>query len=139
MHNIEGVLICPDSTVQQVMTLIDTNAIGIALVVDSDRRLLGTITDGDVRRAILRGLGLDARAALVMNASPVSARESSSPAERLRLMDEGKKGNAVQHLPLLDPDGRVTGIALRRELMRAKAIAVTAAIMAGGNATGTKL
>ncbi len=137
MTNLEPLLVRQECSIREAMATIDANGQGIVLVVDRELHLMGTVTDGDVRRAILRGVSLDAPAASVMNTNPVSALENASPAERLRLMDEGKKGTSVHHLPMLDTAGRVTGIALRRELMRPPASATTAVVMAGG--LGTRL
>ena len=52
-------LITKSQTVRELMSLMDRCALGIALVVDEQRRLEATITDGDVRRAILLGIELD--------------------------------------------------------------------------------
>ena len=57
--SIEDLIIMPAESVLQVRQGIDENASSIALVVDEDRRLLGTVADGDIRRAFLQGAALD--------------------------------------------------------------------------------
>ena len=54
-----NLLVTPSMSVQEVMECIDRNAKGIALVVDEEFHLIGTITDGDIRRSILSGMNLD--------------------------------------------------------------------------------
>ena len=66
MIDIERISIGPESSIREVMARIDEGAMGIAVVIDHDRRLLGTITDGDIRRAILAGTPLDTPIAKVI-------------------------------------------------------------------------
>src|SRR5438105_12981885 len=54
-----NLMVTPSMSVQEVMECIDRNAKGIALVVDEEFHLIGTITDGDIRRSILSGMNLD--------------------------------------------------------------------------------
>ncbi|MFD2881199.1 CBS domain-containing protein [Paenibacillus rhizoplanae] len=58
-------------TVIETMKIIDQSSLQFAVVVDKDRKLLGTVTDGDIRRGILRGIPLDSPINLVMNSSPI--------------------------------------------------------------------
>ena len=62
----EKVLILPETTIMNAISIIDTSALRIALVVDHERRLLGTVTDGDIRRGILKGLSLDSNVTEIM-------------------------------------------------------------------------
>jgi D-glycero-alpha-D-manno-heptose-7-phosphate kinase len=84
-----------------------TDGSGIALVVDADQRLLGVLTDGDVRRALLGGRSLDDPIALVMSRAPTVADVDASPHELLRLFDRH-----IRHLPLVDRDNRVVDLVL---------------------------
>lgn len=59
MLELESLLVNPNSPIREVIACIDSNTEGIALVVDHERRLIGTVTDGDIRRAILAGTNLD--------------------------------------------------------------------------------
>ncbi len=58
-ERLEKIFIGIDATVRQAIASIDAGAIEIALVVTEGRRLVGTITDGDVRRALMADVGLD--------------------------------------------------------------------------------
>ena len=59
MPNILPLCLRPDGTIRQAMACIENNKAKIALVVDDEDRLIDTITDGDVRRAILAGVDLN--------------------------------------------------------------------------------
>ncbi|MBI3315522.1 MAG: nucleotidyltransferase family protein, partial [Candidatus Omnitrophica bacterium] len=105
-------LVRPSVKIRQVLKTIDEGSFRIALVVDKDRRLLGTVTDGDARRGILRGISLDDRAERVMKKDPVSVRIYEDKARMLRIMREKQ----VFQMPLLDAEGRVVGLELLDEL-----------------------
>lgn len=87
----------------------------ICLVVDDRQRLLGTITDGDVRRAILRGLSLDAPADNAMKATPTTGVLGDAPETLHELMVRLDLGQ----IPLLDAQGRVAGLATGKSLPHA--------------------
>ena len=132
---IAGVLISSDSTIQEAMACIDRNARGIALVVDEEQRLLGTITDGDIRRAILDRLDIDVSVSELLERKsgtpypkPITAPLGTARAELLQLMTK----NAVRQIPLLDKDGRVVELTTWDGLLPGEALPLQAVIMAGG-------
>ncbi|HJT08094.1 MAG TPA: CBS domain-containing protein, partial [Stellaceae bacterium] len=65
-------LVRDSATIRDAIRAIDDSALQIALVMDGEQRLVGTVTDGDVRRGLLRGITLDAAAADIMNRRPAS-------------------------------------------------------------------
>lgn len=121
-------------TVKQSMTLQDTiacihkNPAQIALVVDSDGRLEGTITDGDVRRALLKGCSLESNVAQVMNSQPITLPEDVSDELIYAVM---QKKN-IRHIPLIDRQGRVHALVSSAEFFAPKAKENWVVIMAGG-------
>jgi len=134
MDELARFLVTPESSIHEVIACIDRNAKGIALVVDEMHRLIGTVTDGDIRRAILAGLNLDlpVQALLEFRASmpysPLTAPVGTPDAELLRMMNE----YAIRHIPLLDETGRVVDIAFLSDLVREYELPLTAVVMAGG-------
>lgn len=133
-------LLDPTSTLQQAIGCIDKNACGIALLVDDQMHLTGTITDGDIRRAILAGVDLQTPVSVLLaqKASspypkPITAPESSQPGALLELMHK----YVIRQIPLLDGDGRVVGLALMDDLLPGDDLPLQAVIMAGG--FGTRL
>ena len=81
-------LVREDTTILEALREIDAHRLQIALVVDGERRLVGIVADGDVRRGLLRGLGLDAAVAEIMRHNPIIARTSDGDEAILGLMRE---------------------------------------------------
>jgi dTDP-glucose pyrophosphorylase len=129
-------LIAKSNTVRELMTLMDRCALGIALVVDEHRRLEATITDGDVRRAILLGIELDQPVGEFLGARkdngrrglPVTALAGTAHEELRQLMAEYR----IRQIPLLDAEERVVDIALDSDYTAALALPLDGFIMAGG-------
>ena len=121
-------LIGPESTVREAVETIDAAGVQIAIVVDGDGRLLGTVTDGDVRRAILRGVALDDAVAQVMNHNPTTAREDDDRETLLRLMQQRK----LHQIPLLDATWRVVGLQVLDQLLQPARRENPVVLMAGG-------
>jgi dTDP-glucose pyrophosphorylase len=135
MNELVRVTVSPESTVRQVMECIDRSARGIALVLDSGQRLLGTVTDGDIRRAILAGmdLGLSISELLqqrqpAFTSGAITAPLGSDDATLLHLMNE----TSVRHIPLVDEEGAVRDVAFLSELVKEYELPLRAVVMAGG-------
>ncbi|HVZ45355.1 MAG TPA: nucleotidyltransferase family protein [Ramlibacter sp.] len=94
------------ANLREAIARIDASALQIALVVDANGRLLGTLTDGDVRRALLRGASLDAPVSDAMNTAPTVAHAGDNLRERLAVL----RGKGIQRIPVVDADGRVIGL-----------------------------
>lgn len=99
-------LVGPKATIRQAMNAIAESRCHICLVVDHDDKLLGAVTDGDIRRGIMEGLGVEAPVAQIMATSPVSA-SKTAPKEALVAMMESK---GIREIPLVDDSSRVVGI-----------------------------
>ena len=133
-------VIRPTSSVREAMSLIDKNGKGIVLVLDSNGCLLGTISDGDVRRAILANTDLEIPVQALLDQrnkegarNAVTAPPGFSDADMLRLMNE----RGVRQVPIVDSNGRVLDMAFVDDLVRAYELPLTAVVMAGG--FGTRL
>jgi dTDP-glucose pyrophosphorylase len=125
---IDGVRVAPQTSLRDVISVINDNAQQFALVVDSTDKLLGVITDGDVRRAILRGCELDSSADEVMNSQP----RFTSDAQPLQHVYELMAEADVRHMPLVNAEGIVTGYATLDELAHPEQISSPVILMAGG-------
>jgi dTDP-glucose pyrophosphorylase len=123
-----GLCIAADATVRDVIECVDRGHCEIALVVASDRMLVATVTDGDIRRALLRGVGLDAGVRGVMKEHPVTA-PAGTPVDLLLGLMVDKR---IRHVPLVDPQGRLVDLALLTDLATPRALPNTAVVMAGG-------
>lgn len=92
------ILIKPDQPIRDALQLIDSESLRIALVVDEELRLLGVVTDGDVRRGLLKNLSLTSPVSCVMSTNPLTASLGTSRKELVKFM-ESKQLLAV---PLLN-------------------------------------
>jgi dTDP-glucose pyrophosphorylase len=118
-----------DATIGDAITSINEGGYDISLVVDAERRLLGTITDGDVRRGFLAGHDKSTPITEIMNRNPVWEKPSVDHGRLLEKMNRG----LLRQMPLLDDDRRVVGLIHIRELtspVERRANAVV--LMAGG-------
>jgi dTDP-glucose pyrophosphorylase/CBS domain-containing protein len=129
---LEPLLVGQQATVRELIERIDENMTGLALVVDDDRRLIATITDGDIRRAILAGMDLGATVDELISpkprGGPITAPAGTSSDTLLEVMAR----EAIRHVPLVDEMGRVVDVALLDELARETRLPLRAVIMAGG-------
>lgn len=121
------------ATIRQAMLAIDTAQLQIGLVVDGGDRLLGVVTDGDIRRAILRSAGLEDPVAQIMNKSPVTGQLGMGREEMLALM----QARMIRHLALLDDAGRLVDLKLMEEVVAAEPRPNWVVLQAGG--LGTRL
>jgi dTDP-glucose pyrophosphorylase len=123
----QGCVTTADS-LRAAMQAIDTSGWEIALVVDRQERLVGILTDGDIRRALLAGADLDDALGAHVNREFVAVDDSVDRAAALDLM----QARQVSQLPVLDALGRVAGLHLLRELVGIRERPNAAVILAGG-------
>jgi dTDP-glucose pyrophosphorylase/CBS domain-containing protein len=138
--DVQDLLVSPDITIRELLRSLDRTGKGIALVVDGECRLIDTITDGDVRRAILASVDVDVPVQRLIEGkdrgefpAPVTARAGTPELELLHMMNSF----GLRHIPLLDEGGRVVDVALLSELAKESELPLTAVVMAGG--FGTRL
>ncbi len=113
------------------MRVIDAGAIGIAMVVDSNSRLLGTLTDGDIRRAILKGAPVESPLEPYVQKKFTSVGTEAGREAVLDLM----QALVLNQVPVIDKLGKLVGIHLLHEIIGAQARPNSALIMAGGRGT----
>lgn len=128
MKDWKKTIIPPTAQLIEAVQKLDESAAQICLVSTQDGYLVGTITDGDVRRAILRGVPLTESVVAVMNPHPVTARDSDDP---ITLLTEMRR-DQFRHIPLLDVSGRLTGMVTADELLQPADRPNWVVLMAGG-------
>ena len=121
-------LIPPDLQINKVIEVIDLNSQQIAIVTDEEGKLMGTVTDGDIRRGIMKGISLSSPVSLIMNPHPITIP---------RLVDKNSiidilKTNKIRHLPVIDAERHVLGVERLEEQLTNPHNNSWVVIMAGG-------
>lgn len=119
------------ATIQQAIQNLDDSGVQIVLVVSEDDILYGTLTDGDIRRALLKGLALESKVAEIAYRHPLVAPLEMGRDMVLQLM----QANRVHQLPVVDGERRVVGLHLWDEILTPSSRANAMVIMAGGRGT----
>ena len=139
MANLESLIVAPKATMREVMECIDRSGKGIVLVLDELRRLIGTVTDGDLRRSILAGMDVEHSVDEVLAnrrspfSTPQTAPAGASDDILLHLMNE----TGLRQIPLVDSEGHVVDVAFLNDLVKEYELPLRAVVMAGG--FGTRL
>lgn len=133
MSNWKSTVVPPTAPISDAIRIIDASSMQICLVVDEGDRLLGTVTDGDIRRGILKSVPLSGPVTAIMNADPSTGRIGQSREALLGRMRERR----IHQLPILDQDGKVFDLVILDDLIRADRPDNWVVLMAGG--LGTRL
>jgi dTDP-glucose pyrophosphorylase len=120
------------STVQDAIRCLDNSGLQIAIIVDDQERLLGTITDGDIRRGLLRGVNLADPLKSIVHSDPLVVPPTLESNMVLQLM----QANKIHQLPIVDKEHKVVGLHVWDEMQQnSKARPNRMVIMAGGRGT----
>jgi CBS domain-containing protein len=128
MNNVENIQITVDTTIKQALKVISDGAVQIALVVDKKGRLLGTLTDGDIRNGLLKGLNLKSPIKEIYFKKPIIAKKSDSREKLLKI----SLSNKIHQIPIVDKNNKVISIYILEELIKPKINSNEVVIMAGG-------
>lgn len=124
----KNLFISPNDTLRTAMEVIDKNSLQICFVVDASGKLVGAVTDGDIRRAILKSAQLDHPIHGLMNKKPKFIGEKmtrSEILEKMRIWD-------VRHLPVLDEHGKIIRIETSDDIIGLVRRTNRIVLMAGG-------
>ena len=133
MSSWRDALVSSSMTLRQTIEAITASSLQIALVVDESNKLLGTVTDGDIRKAILAGKDLNITAAEAMRKSPTTSSASTPRTVIIKLMREKR----IHQMPILNESGQVVDVLTIDDLLGAQEKSNSVVIMAGG--LGTRL
>jgi dTDP-glucose pyrophosphorylase len=123
--------IIPGQTIREAMACIEQNALRIALLRDAEGRLLGTVSDGDIRRALLQGAGLDDLVDPYVNEDPVTVAPDVQRTAVLDLMT----ARGLDQIPVVDARRRLLGLHVLKEILGSAVRSNPAVILAGGRGT----
>jgi dTDP-glucose pyrophosphorylase/predicted transcriptional regulator len=129
--NWESTILASHSTIREVIYSLDASGLRIVLVVDKDGKFLGTVSDGDVRRGILKGYNLDVNIIEITNRNSIVA---SVKDDRKRIAELMMR-NKIHQIPVVDSHNKLIGLKLWNEISATKSLENMMVIMAGGRGT----
>ena len=131
MKDIKNSIISSTSTIKDALEAINNSAAKIALVENSDHKLLGVITDGDIRRAVLKSKSLNTSVTEVMNKKFISVLEGEAASNATKQM----KNIGTNYLPVIDKEGKLIDLLSLKETQSKIYLPNHIVIMAGGKGT----
>ena len=132
MYKIDEIKINQNASIKEALKVIDKGAIKVAVVLSDDGLLLGMLNDGDIRRALLKGMSLGDSIAGIINKHPVVANINDTKERILELANEKK----LHQIPIIS-NGKLVGIQDIREFLAPKNKPNKVILMVGG--LGTRL
>lgn len=133
MYHIEDICVLESISLHTALEIIDKSGRHILLVVDDARRLLGTVTDGDIRRSILKGLNLEQSIESIYNKNPRYCFEQEGRSAALKIM----RASGIDQIPIVNAEKVVVAVESFNANLQGVKIKNPVVIMAGG--LGTRL
>jgi len=124
----EKALLSPKATLRQAINKLNETTFQIVIITTPDQILVGTLTDGDIRRGLLRNMEMDSSIEPIVERNPLVAPPSFGRGPVLELMQPNK----IHQLPIVDESRRVVGLHLLSELLEPAQHSNVMIIMAGG-------
>ena len=120
------------ATVRKALEVLEKNSTKVVFICSSaNGQVIGSVTDGDIRRAMLRGESLDSPVERVSNRAFISTCEDSTQEEILALIRE----HGIRQIPILDRKGRLISVRTLEQFVTPANLSLPAVIMAGGKGT----
>lgn len=128
MKAFKQVVLSSGATIIDALRVIDESGLEVALIANSKQILMGTITDGDIRRALLKNGDLHQPVKNIMNINPITAHQGTPEDEILFLMSQ----RSIKQVPVVDSKKKIIDLLLLKELIQKKKRPNWAVVMAGG-------
>lgn len=133
MINIDDILVKESTSIREVLEIIDRSSKQLAVVVDENKKLLGTISDGDIRRALLKNISLNDSVKDIYFRTPTVASINDSKEDIINIC----KIKKLHQIPIVDKDGNLLGLEILDELISKEKKTNKVILMVGG--LGTRL
>jgi dTDP-glucose pyrophosphorylase len=133
LKDFSEVTIKVSDSIEDAINILNSSGLRIVLVIDKKGKLLGTVTDGDIRRALLKRHSMNCEVKKAMNDSPITALGSETSA----LIISKMKSKDLLHIPIIDENGFLIGLETLQHLIYDKKYDNPVFLMAGG--FGTRL
>ena len=121
-------MLLESSSISEALIAIENSGIQVAFILSNKKKLIGLVTDGDIRRAIINGLSMDSSIKEIMNQQPIKASLNSTSGEIFQLMREHR----VHQIPIVDDGNRIISVQVLDEFISIKKIPNELFILAGG-------
>lgn len=131
--DIQRVKIAENSSIKEALRVIGKERVRLGIVVDSKDKLLGVISDSDIRKALIEGKGVNDSIAAIYTKNPLTIKENISESELLALSAK----TDIYDFPVVDEKGRVISIKSVAQVLGEKKLSNPVILMAGG--LGTRL
>ncbi|MBC8555356.1 MAG: nucleotidyltransferase family protein [Candidatus Brocadiales bacterium] len=128
MHNWKNTILKVTGTIEDAINTLDQESLRIVMVVDDSDRLVGTVTDGDIRRGLIRHLSLDEPIVEIMFKTPTVALEKDSKESVLLKMKELD----LLQIPIVNSDSKIVGLETLQHLIEGDRLDNPVFLMAGG-------
>jgi dTDP-glucose pyrophosphorylase len=123
----KSILKCAD-TMQSAITVLNNESLRIVMIIDSNDCLVGTVTDGDIRRALGKHLPMDTLVSDFMQKNPVTCNEKQNRKEIISMM----KYRDILQIPIVDRNNKIVGLETVKSLLEEKKLDNPVFLMAGG-------
>ena len=129
----ERAILKSNNSIEDAIRNLNNTALKIILIADSEGHFLGTVSDGDIRRGLLKGLTLSSPIQSIVHQNALVVPAGMTRDTVLSMMT----ANKVQQIPVVDDDGKIVGLHIWDEVASVQARPNSMVIMAGG--MGTRL
>lgn len=128
MNNWQNLLVSENESIKNVMALFEKNGAQIAIVTDQNKKLLGTVTDGDIRRGILKDISINDSIKKIMHISPVFIKNTIPEKEVIKILNCFE----LKYLPIVNENNILCGVYSKSDFIGSPLKRNSVVIMAGG-------
>jgi len=112
---LKKIVVYKEKSIKDTMRKIDENGLGIAFIIDDKEKLIGVVTDGDIRRAILKGIPIRNSIKKIMNRNPIKTGHELTEEKKRKLLKNSKIRKKIppggtMKIPIVDENGKIVGI-----------------------------
>ena len=117
-----------NTSIKDTIKIMNSTALQVAIVVDTKKKYLGIVTDGDIRRGLVKNISISNKVEKIINKHSISLKKNTSRLNAENIMEKNK----IEHLPLLDKKNRLKGLFLKEKTIFKESFKNSVIIMAGG-------
>ena len=128
MYDWKNIILYYDRTIKEAIEILDKESLRIILVVDRNERLIGTITDGDIRRGLIKNISLQSKIVEIMNRDPKVAIQGETKEFILSKMQSFD----LLQIPIVSSKNKIVGLETIHNLLEKKRYDNIVSFMAGG-------